>query len=149
MRRFNNFLNNENIHEFKTYLPIQLDGTCNGFQHLALLSNETELFETLNLFDAKKSDDPKDFYEHIVSQINIHLEKRRNSALSYQEKESYSRLLKLGLSRSNIKPVIMTKPYNAKDKTLIRYILDTLTLSHIEEILVKDEYGKDVTKNIS
>lgn len=66
MRRFNNFLNNEYIHEFKTYLPIQLDGTCNGFQHLALLSNETKLFESLNLARANKSDDPKDFYEHIL-----------------------------------------------------------------------------------
>ena len=71
MRRFNNFLNNENIHVFKTYLPIQLDGTCNGFQHLALLSNETQLFESLNLYEANKSDDPKDFYEHIINNINI------------------------------------------------------------------------------
>ena len=36
MRRFNPLWYIENIHEFKTYSPIQLDGTCYGFQHLAL-----------------------------------------------------------------------------------------------------------------
>ena len=135
MRRFNNFLNNENIHVFKTYLPIQLDGTCNGFQHLALLSNETQLFESLNLYEAKKSDDPKDFYEHIINNINIYLENRRNSVKSEEEKDSYNRLIQLGLSRSNIKPAIMTKPYNAKDKTLVNYIKDTLIFNHSEEIV--------------
>jgi len=148
MRRFNIFLNNEYTDEFKTYLPIQLDGTCNGFQHLALLSNETKLFESLNLFEANKSDDPKDFYEHIINNINIHLENRRNSVKSDEEKESYNRLIKLGLSRSNIKPAIMTKPYNAKDKTLASYIKDTLIFSHIEEIVELNGYGKksNVTK---
>ena len=145
MKRFNNFLSNEYTHEFNTYLPVQLDGTCNGFQHLSLLSNESKLFEALNLFESNKNEDPKDFYQHIVNQINIYLENSINTSKSDKEKESYERLLKLGLSRSNIKYVIMTKPYNAKDETLLKYILDTLTLSHTDKKLVKDENGLDVT----
>jgi DNA-directed RNA polymerase len=148
MRRFNNFLNNEYTHEFNTYLPIQLDGTCNSFQHLTLLSNESKLFEALNLFESSKNKDPKDFYQHIVNQINIHLEKGINYSKSDDEKESYNRLLKLGLSRSNIKYVIMTKPYNAKGKTLVKYILNTLVLSHVDKKIVKDNDGNDITINI-
>ena len=44
-KRFYEFYNNENSIEFYTYLPIQLDATCNGFQHMALLSNEETLFQ--------------------------------------------------------------------------------------------------------
>jgi len=148
MKRFDNFLNNEYVSEFNTCLPIQLDGTCNGFQHLTLLSNESKLFEALNLFESSKNEDPKDFYQHIVNQINIHLEKGINSSNSDGEKESYERLLKLGLSRSNIKYVIMTKPYNAKDKTLVKYILDTLILSHTEDKIITDNDGNEKTINI-
>ena len=38
-KRFYNFYCDENTPYFETYLPIQLDATCNGFQHMALLSN--------------------------------------------------------------------------------------------------------------
>lgn len=48
-KRFYNFYCNESSPYFETYLPIQLDATCNGFQHLALLSNEKTLFKELNL----------------------------------------------------------------------------------------------------
>lgn len=44
-KRYVEFLNNENAYEFHTYLPVQLDATCNGFKHLALLSNEDTLFK--------------------------------------------------------------------------------------------------------
>lgn len=38
LKRLYEFLNNNNISEFQSFLPIQLDDTCNGFQHLSLLS---------------------------------------------------------------------------------------------------------------
>lgn len=77
MKRFDDFLNNENAHEFKTYLPIQLDGTCNGFQHLALLSNETDLFAPLNFIESNKNEDPNDLYNHILDNLNVYIEDKR------------------------------------------------------------------------
>jgi len=77
MKRFDDFLNNENANEFKTYLPIQLDGTCNGFQHLALLSNETDLFAPLNLTESNKNADPNDLYSHILDNLNVYIEDKR------------------------------------------------------------------------
>lgn len=43
LKRFYTFFINQALMEFETYLPIQLDATCNGFQHMALLSNEKTL----------------------------------------------------------------------------------------------------------
>jgi DNA-directed RNA polymerase len=34
---------------FITFLPIQLDATCNGYQHLSLLSMDLSLAKELNL----------------------------------------------------------------------------------------------------
>lgn len=78
MQRLDNFLKSTST-EFQTYLPIQLDGTCNGFQHLALLSNEIELFESLNLKDSNKNENPKDFYENLIVFININIEIKVNT----------------------------------------------------------------------
>ena len=58
-KRYVEFIDNENSIEFHN-LPIQLDATCNGFQHMALLSNEKNLFKELNL-QGKDKTPPKDF----------------------------------------------------------------------------------------
>lgn len=130
------------MHEFKTYLPIQLDGTCNGFQHLALLSNETRLFKDLNLAQANKGDRPKDFYEAIVNQLIIYIENMHSSTDDKEQKESCYRLLKLNLNRSNIKTAIMTIPYNASSTSLIKYILQTLEYSHGENSPMLNNKGE-------
>jgi DNA-directed RNA polymerase len=44
---------------FVTHLPIGFDGTCNGIQHLALLSRDEEAARLVNLID---SDAPQDIY---------------------------------------------------------------------------------------
>jgi hypothetical protein len=69
-KRFYEFYIDENQMTFSTYLPIQLDATCNGFQHMALLSNEESLFKELNLQVSQK-DGPKDFYNFLVQRKKI------------------------------------------------------------------------------
>jgi len=53
-KRYTEFLQNENLSKWETHLPVQLDATCNGFQHLSLLSQETKLYKQLNLSGATK-----------------------------------------------------------------------------------------------
>lgn len=89
MKRFNNYLSS-GVDKFYTYLPIQLDGTCNGFQHLALLSNETNLFDSLNLAKASKSDNPKDFYQFVIYQLMILLEEKKHTTKDPKIAESWS-----------------------------------------------------------
>jgi DNA-directed RNA polymerase len=150
MRRFENFLNNENLNKFSTYLPIQLDGTCNGFQHLAMLSNESKLFESLNLYSSTKKNDPFDFYQVIVDQINLNIEMRLKDNTSdkiegIERKESYIRLVNLGITRKIVKPAIMNKPYNATQRTLVKYIKDLLYYARSDSVTTKNKDGELIT----
>lgn len=122
---------------FKTYLPIQLDATCNGFQHLSMLSTETKLFKELNLVRSSASDNPGDFYNFIlhllISKINTTLESEYDS-MDKDKLESYKRLSKFVLSRSIIKKALMVIPYNAGKRTIRMYIKEALIYDHFEEI---------------
>jgi DNA-directed RNA polymerase len=42
-KRYINNLNDINTTTFTSFLPIQLDATCNAYQHLALLTNDEKL----------------------------------------------------------------------------------------------------------
>ena len=89
-------MENENVMEFHTYLPIQLDATCNGFQHMALLSNETTLFKELNLTVSNKSKDsvPNDFYSFLLHKlVNIFSFKlEHNEVIDKKTDGNYERL---------------------------------------------------------
>ena len=98
-RRYNDFMANENIMEFHSYLPLHLDATCNGFQHMALLSNETTLFKELNLVkkgENENDSDPSDFYNFLLHKVeNVFTTKIENNELDDKlTGGSYERLSK-------------------------------------------------------
>ena len=66
-KRFMEFMKDNETREFYTYLPIQLDATCNGYQHLSLLTRKSNLFNKLNLSTSTHDDDPDDFYTFILN----------------------------------------------------------------------------------
>lgn len=73
-KRFIEFMNNIDNIVFYTYLPIQLDATCNGYQHLALLTHEIGLLSKLNLGVSTHNDDPNDYYSYIADITKDHMD---------------------------------------------------------------------------
>jgi DNA-dependent RNA polymerase len=65
-----NFMKSKESTLFYTYLPIRLDATCNGYQHLVLLTKEVKLLNKLNLDKSTHEDDPNDFYTYIQDNTN-------------------------------------------------------------------------------
>ena len=73
-KRYYEFYVDENQMDFYTYLPIQMDATCNGMQHMLLLSNEEDLFTELNLTSKNHSFDkddikPNDLYNFVLYKL--------------------------------------------------------------------------------
>jgi len=135
-KRFYEFYNNENLMEFHTYLPIQLDATCNGFQHMALLSDEDTLFKELNIETTKENnisnrydENPRDFYTFMLHKLYKLLADNVNNGIQDDSKGgSYSRLYDFIWNRKVIKKAIMTIPYNASARARKRYLIDSLTM---------------------
>ena len=61
---------------FISKLPIQLDASCNGFQHLTLLVDDLALSKELNLNESNWNDNPKDFYNFIGVKVKNFFNKK-------------------------------------------------------------------------
>ena len=136
-KRFYDFYTNENSLDFHTYLPIQLDATCNGFQYMALLSNEETLFKELNIITNKKGKTkeiscipPNDFYNFLLHKLMTLFKNKMDKGEIIENKSngSYERLSNFISSRTHIKKSIMTIPYNSTHRSMKRYLADTLII---------------------
>jgi len=57
-----------------TQLPIQLDATCNGYQHLSMLCRDSDLGKNLNVSSQGGRDEtPQDFYGLLINKITQEL----------------------------------------------------------------------------
>jgi len=102
--------------EYKSLLPIQLDATCNGIQHLALITANAKLAKLVNLLPSTESDAPNDVYSIALSEIN-----KKIKELVIKESK-YINLKKIKLDRKIVKRSIMTTPYNVTIKGVVDHL---------------------------
>lgn len=143
--RYLNNLENDQSFYFETFLPIQLDASCNGYQHLSMLSLDLELAKHLNLTKSNNSDIPNDFYSFITKLIKDYIKKILETSKIKDEKymASLKRLSVLDMQRKLVKKTIMTIPYNASKYKIVEQLKESFSinqeLSKFKKELDKDE----------
>ena len=121
----------ENPEKFRTHLPIQLDGTCNGCQHYAALLRDKVAAKSVNLLD---SDTPNDIYADVANKLLDKLKEIKDNVNSTEiDKKNATNWMKLGIDRKCVKPSVMTLPYGSKRYSCGNFIQDYL----------KEHYSKD------
>ena len=116
------FMYDETRKEYKTYLPIEFDGTCKGFQPLAMLSNEKKLFKQLNISNSDKNERPENWYSYIILSIKEKLKiKLKSIAKNSELYDSIKRLNNFMWTRDIFNKIIMTYLYITSLLTKITY----------------------------
>lgn len=119
----------DNSAYIETQLPIQLDATCNGYQHLSMLSRDDDLGKNLNLMSSRNDKVPQDFYGLLISKITTDLKEEISScdSLSCNEStiEACKRILNFEPDRSLIKKPVMIESYNATELKSADALKDT------------------------
>lgn len=143
--------NNIETSYFTTHLPIQLDASCNGYQHLSLLTSDYDMAKELNLTKSSWKDIPKDYYGFLAIKLNdLFKNKLNDSQLSEQDKDCYRRLNNVLITRGTIKKAIMTIPYNVSTHQMISYLKENFNRININDsksiwspYLLEYEYKED------
>jgi len=83
-------------------IPIQIDGTCNGLQHLSAMFGDEDLAHLVNIYD---SNEPGDVYKHVafIASNLLKLESCKHSWVS--------RVSQVDIDRDFVKRCVMTLPY--------------------------------------
>lgn len=91
-------------------LPVFLDATFSGIQHLSALMKDFDSASRVNLIDQLPTDNVGDIYTDVVIPVN---EAINNFYKQTDDPSKYEHFSKIKLTRKETKSWIMTKPYNA------------------------------------
>nr|YP_010194655.1 hypothetical protein LK112_mgp17 [Conidiobolus taihushanensis]QZZ81394.1 hypothetical protein [Conidiobolus taihushanensis] len=125
----NNIISSES-----SLLPIQLDCTCSGLQHLACIINEFNIAKLTNLLQSDASQSPEDIYTKCCELV------KNDIAIIIAQKSKHYRLVNLNLNRKLIKKIIMTIPYNVTKYTIRAYLVEHFTPKLNTDSNIKSKY---------
>ena len=106
----------------KSGLPIHLDASCNGFQHIAALTRNEKLAKSVNLLK-NPGNQKGDLYEEVAQQARRGLMNQSNESEGLrviidqicQNEKSKMNLIEGIITRDFCKPLVMVTAYGAKD----------------------------------
>jgi DNA-directed RNA polymerase len=113
---------------FRSHLPISMDGSCNGYQHLSALGRDPYGGSAVN---PVPDDYPHDIYlevaEIVISRVQIDAQYRQGD-----EREAARQLLGK-IDRDVVKPATMTLPYGVTRGTIYKQLLETKVIQSCED----------------
>jgi len=99
-----------NPKEFISKLPVYLDATCSGLQHLSTMINDTYLAKYVNITSSNENDLPKDVYSYMIAHVETKIKEY------IKNDNSLAILDNIIINREFIKPGIMTISYGATNR---------------------------------
>lgn len=96
-----------------SYIPVGLDGSCNGLQHFSAMLRDEIGARATNLLPCDK---PEDIYQEVA---DVAIKK-----LSYRDDPLAAKWIKVGVTRKCSKRPVMTVPYGAKQSSTRTYIYE-------------------------
>lgn len=122
---------------FKTYIPVGLDGTCNGLQHMSAILRDESGGAATNLVP---QDEQQDIYG-IVADVTTELLTK-----SKADDDGFKAMwLNHGITRKLVKRSVMTLPYGSTRFACSDFIMqDYLNAGYATEFR-KDQYAKAAT----
>jgi DNA-directed RNA polymerase len=122
--------------DLPVHFPVQIDGTCNGLQHIAALTGDVALAESVNVLP-RENGLPADIYSELVEVARGQLDKLTDSK-SLGIKLAHKWLAanparRNWLDRKTAKKVVMTIPYGASENAQARGVLEALEKTILED----------------
>ncbi|NKW09115.1 hypothetical protein HGG76_02400 [Ochrobactrum tritici] len=100
-------------------LPVRVDGTCNGIQHLSAMVLDEEGGASVNLIPSEK---PRDIYQEVADQLTEVLIADINNPIA----EKWLELFEGAAPRSVTKRPVMILPYGGTTHAYFSYTMDWL-----------------------
>lgn len=103
-------------------IPVQLDGTCNGLQHLSALFRDEEAARHVNLCESSLEDAPADIYGVVAHLVQDRLEIHPDQELWQTRMEDAG----VSVNRSLCKGPVMVLPYGGSREAVRMAIRDNV-----------------------
>jgi len=129
-----------NPKEFKSSLPIAMDGSNNGFQHVTALLRDTKGAKKVNVLSTKNQTTPNDIYKDIADKTRELIDKD-----GFEENEIVAKIYNY-INRDMTKKNVMTEVYGAGRDAKVGQIEDYIRSKLQKELKFDDNQVESLSK---